>query len=110
MPVEIVGTAYGVKTEGGMLDFVTREVEIECLPGDIPAHLELDVTELHVGQHAEAKDLKLPPGVTLHDDPERVIVSLGHARTGEAETAGGEALLESDRAEPEVIRRGKVEE
>jgi len=102
VPVELVGTSYGVKTQGALIDFVVREVHIECLPGDIPKHLELDVTELHAGQHAEAKDLKLPQGVTLLDEPERVILSVVHART--EETAGAE------QAEPEVIKRGKTEE
>lgn len=104
VPVELVGTAYGVKTEGGFLDFVNREVHVECLPADIPKHIDLDVTGLHVGQHVEAGALQLPPGVTLTDDPERVIVSLGHAR---AEEATGEG---ADRAEPEVIKKGKTDE
>jgi large subunit ribosomal protein L25 len=105
VPVELMGTAFGVKTEGGMLDFVTREVNVECLPGEIPKHLDLDVTGLHVGQHAEAKDLKLPEGVTLLDEPDKVIVSLSHGRL---ETAAEEAA--GDRAEPEVIQRKKAEE
>ena len=104
VPVELQGTAFGVKTEGGMLDFVTREVNVECLPGEIPKHLDLDVTDLHVGQHAEAKDLKLPEGVTLLDEPDKVIVSLGHGRL-EAAVEEGEG-----RAEPEVIARKKGEE
>ena len=58
-----MGTAVGVKVDGGLLDFVTREVHVECLPGDIPKHLEVDVTDLHIGQHVEAEDLKLPEGV-----------------------------------------------
>jgi large subunit ribosomal protein L25 len=104
VPIELVGTAYGVKTEGGMLDFVTREVHVECLPGDIPKHIEHDVTELRMGQHLEAKELKLPEGLTLLDEPERVIASLGHARTD------ADALVAEERAEPEVIKRTKGEE
>lgn len=104
VPVEIVGTAYGVKTEGGMIDFITREVNVECLPGEIPKHFELDVTDVHVGQHVEAKDLELPEGVTLLEDPEKVIISLSHARIDTAEEAA------ADRAEPEVIKRTKAEE
>ena len=103
VPVELVGTAYGVKTEGGLLDFVTREVHIECLPGDIPPHIDLDVTDLHVGQHVEAGQLKLPDGVTLTDEADRVIVSLSHSRTEDLAEGG-------DRAEPEVIKRGKGED
>lgn len=101
VPVELTGTAYGVKVEGGLIDFVVREVHIECLPGDIPKHLELDVTEMRAGQHAEAKDLKLPSGVTLLDEPERVILSVVHTRTEETAAEGT--------AEPEVIKRGKAE-
>ena len=104
--VELVGVAAGVK-EGGMLDFVTREVHVECLPGDIPKSIEHDVTGLKIGEHVEAKDLRLPQGITLLDEPERVIASLGHARTEEAEAA---AAAEAERTEPEVIKRAKGEE
>ena len=104
VPIELVGTSYGVKTEGGFLDFVTREVHVECLPGDIPKHIDLDVTGLHVGQHVEAGALPLPEGVTLTDEPERVIVSLGHGRTEEAAGEG------ADRVEPELIKKGKTDE
>ncbi|HYG65809.1 MAG TPA: 50S ribosomal protein L25 [Thermoanaerobaculia bacterium] len=104
VPIELTGTAYGVKTQGGMLDFVTREVHIEALPADIPHRIELDVTELRTGQHVEASALQLPKGVTLLDEPERVIVSLTHGRT---EDEAGEG---SDRAEPEVIKKGKTDE
>jgi len=103
VPVELVGTAYGVKTEGGLLDFVTREIHIECLPGDIPKHLEVDVTEVHVGQHVEAKDVQLPQGVTLLDEPDKVIASLTHGRLETADEAAAE------RAEPEVIKKTKAE-
>lgn len=105
VPVELKGTAYGVKTEGGMIDFVHREVTIECLPGDIPKHLDLDVTDLRVGQHVEAKDLQLPEGVTLAEEPERVIVALSHTKAEEAAAAAAEGA-----AEPEVVKRGKTEE
>lgn len=101
--IELVGTAVGVKTEGGLLEFITREVKIECLPGDIPNHLVVDISGLHVGQHVEARALDLPSGVTLFDDPDKVIVTIGHVRTEEA--------TDADRAEPEVIKRGgKTEE
>jgi large subunit ribosomal protein L25 len=103
VPVELVGTAVGVKTEGGMLDFVIREIHIECLPGDIPKHLEFDVTEIHVGQHVVAGDVKLPEGVVLLDEPEKVIASLTHGRLEAEADATGE------RAEPEVIKKTKAE-
>ncbi len=104
--IEVVGTAYGVKNEAGILDFVTRAVHVECLPGDIPSHLTVDVSDLHVGQHVEAGQLDIPPGVTLLDDPHRVVVSLSHARTEAApvEEAAAEPV------EPEVIKKGGKEE
>ena len=104
VPVELVGVAYGVKTQSGVLDFVTRDVQVECLPGDIPKQVELDVTGFHIGQHAEARDLKMPGGVVLLDEPDKVIVSISHARA--EETEGGAA----DRPEPEVLKKGKTDE
>ncbi len=106
VPVELQGVPYGVKTEGGMIDFVTREIHVECLPGQIPKHVDIDVTELHLGQHVEARDLKLPEGVVLLDELDRVIASVGHhgKLEADAEAEGG------DRAEPEVIKKAKVED
>ncbi len=110
VPVELTGTAYGVKVEGGFLDFVHREALVECLPGDIPRSIELDVTPLHVGQHVEARELQLPEGVSLAEEPDRVIVSLVHAKAEAAAAAGGEGLIEAAKAEPEVVKRGKADE
>lgn len=104
IPVEVHGIAYGVKTDGGLLDFVTRQVEVECLPNKIPAHLDLDVTELHVGDHVEASALELPDGVELVSEPTQVIVSIKGkplAELGVDEEA--EDLLTAEAAEPEVI-------
>lgn len=108
VPVEITGTAWGVKNEGGMLDFMSRELEVECLPGRIPEEIRLDVSDMRAGQHVRVADLDLPEGVELREDPERVIVAVAHARvaaTGEPGAEGAEAAT----AEPEVIRRGKAE-
>jgi large subunit ribosomal protein L25 len=103
VPVELTGVAYGVKNQAAVLDFVTREVHIECLPGDIPKQIELDITGLHAGQHAEARDLKLPDGVTLLDEADRVICSVTHAKSEDVEGA-------ADRPEPEVIKKGRTDE
>jgi large subunit ribosomal protein L25 len=107
--IELTGTAAGVKNEGGIVDFVTREVEIECLPGDIPRHLTADVSALHLGQHIEAKDLPLPPGVVLLADAERVIAAVTHSRLAVEEETPADTLIEAESEEPEVIRRGKGE-
>ncbi len=109
--IELLGEAVGVKTDGGVLDFVTRELEVECLPGDIPDHLELDVSALHIGQHAEAGAIEMPKGVELLDSEDRVIVSIAQPRVAEeAEAEEEEGLLEAAQDEPEVIGRDQEEE
>jgi large subunit ribosomal protein L25 len=111
--VELVGTPVGVKTEGGMIDFVTREVEVECLPDKIPAKLEVDVSGLHTGEHIEARQLLVPEGVALLEDPSRVIASVSLMRVAVVtaeEAAAAEELLEAEQSEPEVIRRRREEE
>lgn len=111
VPVEVVGEAYGVRNEAGLLDFITREVEVECLPGDIPNAIELDVSPLHVGQHVEAGELRLPEEVELLEDAERVIVSVAVKRAIhlEEEEEEAEELLTAEAAEPEVIGRKEEE-
>jgi large subunit ribosomal protein L25 len=109
--VELVGVPYGVKTEGGMLDFVTRELHVACTPDKIPAKIEVDVSKLHVGQHIEASEITLPEGVELVDEPGRVIAGVSHSKAAEvAEAVEEEDLLEAEQEQPEVIRRGKGEE
>lgn len=111
VPIQTVGTPTGVKDEGGVLEVVTREVAVECLPGDIPESIEVDVSALAIGDHLEAGALKLPEKVTLLEEPDRVIVSVAYAaRIEEPEEEEAEELLEAEREEPEVIRRGKEEE
>jgi len=114
--VTIEGVPEGVKNQGGVLDFVTREVDLECLPGDIPAELLLDVDSLEVGQHVEAGALALPDGVELMMDANRVIVSVAHSRVADdleevdagADDVGG--LIEELPSEPEVIGRESADE
>lgn len=110
VPIELEGEPVGVKTEGGLVDFVTREVEIECLPNKIPAQVTVDISELHVGQHLEAGDLELPEDVDLHD-ADRVIVSISQRQKAEEEAETDEdMLIEAEADEPEVIQKGKSEE
>jgi len=109
--IELVGVPEGVKNEAGLLDFVSREVEVECLPGDIPHHLRAEVSALHLGQHLEAGQLELPEKVTLVSPRERVIASVAHARiaAAEAEEGAEELLIETEAEEPEVIGRRRAE-
>ncbi|MGB5293835.1 MAG: 50S ribosomal protein L25 [Thermoanaerobaculia bacterium] len=110
VPINLEGTPVGVKNEGGVLDFITREVEVECLPGDIPQTLELDVSDLDIGSHYEVKDLEIPAGVELMVELDKVIVAVAHSRVAteveEAEAEAAEAgLLEAEEVEPELIGR-----
>jgi large subunit ribosomal protein L25 len=106
VPVHIVGTAIGVK-EGGLLDFQVRELHIECLPTAIPDSIDVDVTELGSHDYLRVKDLKMPEGAKVLDDPERVVVGVTHARAEVSEAAAeGAAAV----AEPEVIKKGKPED
>lgn len=117
VPIELLGLAEGVKTEGGVLDFIRREVEVECLPGNIPPRFELDVTALGIGDHLEAKDISIADNVTLLDPLDSVLVSIAHSRVAaeieEAEAEAGvegEVLLEAESDEPAVIGKGKEDE
>lgn len=104
--IEVVGTAKGVKTDGGILDFVTREVEIECLPENIPAHLPIDVTELSIGDALRVSQIPAIQGVEIVDDAEKVLVHVAHPAIEEAPVVAAEA--EAAPAEPEVLRKGKA--
>uniref|UniRef100_A0A831XE50 Large ribosomal subunit protein bL25 n=1 Tax=Geobacter metallireducens TaxID=28232 RepID=A0A831XE50_GEOME len=75
VPVALVGTAAGVK-EGGMLDVVMHSVDLECLPTQIPEHIEVDVTGLAIGHAIHVGELTLPAGVKALDDPKATIVSI----------------------------------
>lgn len=111
VPVELVGVPAGVKNDGGVLDFVTREVEVECLPGDIPQSLEVDVSHLHIGQHVEVHELQIPDNVTLLEETDRTLAAVGAPREiVEEEEDEEELLLEAEMEEPEVIGRGKEED
>lgn len=105
VPIELVGTPEGVRNEGGMIEFVTREVGVICLPGDIPSSIELDVEQLHIGQHVEVSDLELPDAVQLDADENRVVVSVSAPKLAdeEDEEADEEGLLEALSDEPELV-------
>lgn len=76
VPVHIVGEAPGVEQEGGVLQHVLYEVHVESLPGDIPQELELDVSNLAMGENLTVGDIRLPEGVALASDPEEVVVTI----------------------------------
>jgi len=101
--VELVGKPVGV-TMGGILDHITREIEIECLPTDIPDKITVDVTELKIGHSIHVKDIKLKEGIRILTDPETTIASISAVKEEEVTTAPV-----AETAEPEVIKKGKEE-
>ena len=108
VPVHVVGTALGVKVGGGILDFQVRELHVECLPNAIPDAIDVDVTPLEGHSYYRIKDLTLPEGVKVLDDPERVVVGVTHAKA-EAEPVAAEGAATV--AEPELsVKKGKGED
>jgi len=105
VPVHVVGVAAGVKNGGGLLDWQVRELHVECLPNAIPDQIDIDVTALDGHDYYRISDLKLPEGVKVLDDPDRVVVGVTHAK------AEPVAETEAAAAEPEVVaKKGKAEE
>jgi large subunit ribosomal protein L25 len=115
VPIAIRGEAKGVKQQGGLLDFVTREVEVECLPTDIPEHIEVDVTELMLHQAVRVRDLPAGVKFTLRTEPDTMLVHVVLPKAEEApaaaegEAAAAVAAAPGAPAEPEVIKKGKTE-
>ena len=108
VPVETKGEAYGVKTEGGLMDVVHRELRVECLPGDIPESIEVDVTNLKIGDMIRVRDLPPNEKIKILDDAETVVIAIEHPR---AEEVAAVAPVEGEaEAEPEVIKKGKAAE
>jgi large subunit ribosomal protein L25 len=104
--VEPVGEAAGVKNEGGIMDVVSRSIEVECLPADIPETIAVDVTDLAINEYIRVKDLPENPKVKILTDPEVVIVTV-IPPVKEEEVPVEEP---EEGVEPEVIKRGKAEE
>jgi large subunit ribosomal protein L25 len=108
VPIVLKGEARGVKQQGGLLDFVHREIEVECLPADIPEHVGVDVTELLVGQSLRVRDLTVDPRWTAVSEPDLMLVHVIMPKAEEAPPAA-EAAAPAAPAEPEVIKKGKAE-
>ncbi|MBL8218361.1 MAG: 50S ribosomal protein L25 [Bryobacterales bacterium] len=104
VPVHLHGEPVGVKTFGGSLEVVNREIAIECLPDDIPEALNEDITALMIGQGLRASEVKLSGSMVLIEDPQLVIAHVVGAKAEAAETTEAAAT-----AEPEVIKKGKKE-
>lgn len=106
IPVHLTGIPDGVRNFGGVLELVLHSLEIEVLPGDIPERLELDVTNLGVGESLHVSDLTIP-NATILNDPELAICSVVAARVEEAAPVAEEPAAGG---EPELIRKPRTEE
>jgi large subunit ribosomal protein L25 len=112
VPILIKGEARGVKLQGGLLDFVTREVEVECLPTDIPEHIDVDVTELMLNQSIRLRDVPTSPKWKPVSEGDTMLVHVVMPKVEETATATteGAAAPAAAAAEPEVIKKGKGDE
>jgi large subunit ribosomal protein L25 len=110
VPIILVGEAVGIKTEGGFIDFSSREIEIECLPKDIPEHIEIDISGLHLHQSVKVEDIRPPEGTKITSDSDLVIVLIqAPSKEEEAEVEEEEEVM-AEGEEPEVIKKEKGEE
>jgi large subunit ribosomal protein L25 len=113
IPVVVKGEPKGVKQQGGILEFIRREIAIECLPGDIPEHVEIDVSELMLHQGVRVREIATDVKWTTKSDPDMMLVHVilpkaeEAAATAEATAAAATVAVP---AEPEVIKKGKKEE
>jgi large subunit ribosomal protein L25 len=114
VPVAVEGEPAGVKQQGGLLEVVTRAIEIECLPDEIPERYVMDVTELMIGQARRAGEIQLAGTTKLVSSPDTVIAHVVALRAEAEPEATAEAAATpeaaADGAEPEVIKKGKKEE
>jgi large subunit ribosomal protein L25 len=111
VPVHTFGEAQGVKLQGGVFETVTREVEVECLPGDIPEEFRVDVTDMMIGKQLRAADLPFDPvKIKLVTDPVRVIAHVVVLKKEEEPVADAAVTADAAPAEPEVMKKGKKEE
>jgi len=114
VPIHVTGDAVGVKMEGGFVDLVSREIEVECLPGAIPEYISVDISDLHLHQSIKVEDLKSPPGVEIQSDPNTLIVLI-EAPTKEEEVRAvteeeEEVEVMAEGEQPEVIKKEREEE
>ena len=115
VPIQVMGEARGVKVDAGILELVIREIEVECLPGDIPERIAVDVADLGINQSLRVSDVPIPAKVKVLQAADQVVVHVVAVKEEEAAPAAaaapaaeGEAAAPA--AEPEVIKKGKKEE
>ena len=109
VPIELVGEPAGVKQQGGILEQIAREVEVECLPGDIPNQIDLNVSELVFGMVLRIADLPKNDKLKFVSDPDQPVAHIITIKEEEAPAPDAVAGAAATPAEPEVIKKGKQE-
>lgn len=104
VPIETRGESVGVKQEGGSLEHILWELEVECLPTNMPKNIEIDISALKLGDAIHVKDITFPEGVKSLSDPEAIVL---HIAAPMKEEAPAEAVEGEAKAEPEVIKEKK---
>ncbi|MBU1006350.1 MAG: 50S ribosomal protein L25, partial [Candidatus Omnitrophica bacterium] len=104
VPIAAKGEAIGVKQDGGVLQHILWEVEVQCLPTNIPEKIEINISGLKMGDALHVKDIVMPEGVKILEDPEAVVFSVEHPKKVEDVIA---ASAEGAMEEPEVIKEKK---
>jgi large subunit ribosomal protein L25 len=114
VPVAVKGEARGVKTDGGILELIMRFIEVECLPGDIPERIEIDVTDLGINDSLRISNVLVNPKIKILEDADQVVVHVIAVKEEAAPVAGAAPAAEGETpagaAEPEVVKKGKKEE
>jgi large subunit ribosomal protein L25 len=109
VPIQLKGEPRGVKLQGGIVDFVSRDIEVECLPTDIPEHIDVDISELMLNEAIRVRDLAESPKWKAITEPETMIVHVVTIKVEEPAPAEAVAVTAAAPAEPEVIKKGKTE-
>lgn len=104
VPIETINEAIGVKEEGGLLDHVARDILVECLPDNLPERIEVDVSNLRLGEAIHIRDIKFPAGVKPAENSDKVVLTIIH------KLKGREAVVtEVPEEEPEVLTQKSSE-
>lgn len=109
VPLVLHGEPRGVKTQGGVLEFLHKEVEVECLPTAIPEHIDLDVAELELGQAIYVRDLAANASWSPLSDADLMLVHIVNVKAAAEPEAAAAAATPAAAVEPEVIKKGKTD-
>lgn len=110
VPVELLGEPVGVKVEGGLVDFLLRELDIECLPREIPESIKIDISQLHLHQSFKVMNLELSPGIKVLHEPQVAIVVISSVAEEAAPATTEEVIETAEAKEPEVIKKERKKE